>query len=194
MISERKRGSIIIIVAPSGTGKSTLIKRLEHDYASLNWSVSYTTRPKRELEVNGKDYFFIEKEEFLAKKGDGDFIEWAEVHGNYYGTSKSFVETSLDQGQFILFDLDVQGTDNLTDYFGDEAKAIFIAPPSIEALESRLRGRGTEKNATIELRLSNAKSELLRKDDYDYLVVNDDIEKAYLDLKGIFDQLMTAKE
>lgn len=183
------RGKIIIIVAPSGTGKSTLIKRLKEEFRDLHWSVSFTTRPIREGEVDGKHYFYISKEEFLKKKDQGDFIEWAEVHGNYYGTSKGFVESKVNHGYSLLFDLDVQGTDNMKDIYGDEAHAIFIAPPDIDTLEKRLRGRGTDHDDVIRLRLNNAKEELKRQRDYDYLVVNDELEQAYQDLKAVVESI-----
>lgn len=185
-----EKGKIIIIVAPSGTGKSTLIKRLKEEFRELHWSVSFTTRKMREGEVDGKHYFFISREEFIKKKEQGDFIEWAEVHGNFYGTSKGFVSTKVNNGFSLLFDLDVQGADNMKKQFGDEADAIFIAPPNIEALEARLKGRGTEPQDVIRLRLDNAKSELERKDDYDFLVINDELEQAYVDLRKIVANLL----
>jgi guanylate kinase len=180
-----ERGKIIIIVAPSGTGKSTLIKRLKEEFRDLHWSVSFTTRKMRPGEVDGKHYFYISREEFLKKKDQGDFIEWAEVHGNYYGTSKGFVESKVSHGFGLLFDLDVQGVDNMKEIYGDEAHAIFIAPPSLETLEKRLRGRATDDDEVIKLRLENAKEELVRKDDFDYIVINDDLEQAYKDLREV---------
>jgi len=185
-----EKGKIIIIVAPSGTGKSTLIKRLKEEFRELHWSVSFTTRKMREGEVDGKHYFFISREEFIKKQEQGDFIEWAEVHGNFYGTSKGFVQTKVNNGFSLLFDLDVQGADNMKSQFGDEADSIFIAPPNIDALEARLKGRGTEAQDVIRLRLDNAKSELKRKDDYDFLVINDELEQAYVDLRKIVANLL----
>lgn len=179
------QGNIIVIVAPSGTGKSTLIKRLKNEFPVLTESVSFTTRPIRKGEVHGEAYFFITKEEFQEKIKRNEFLEYAEVHGNYYGTSKSFVEKCLAEGKNLLFDLDVQGTDSFKAYFKDKAKAIFIAPPSVDELENRLRHRGTESTSIINLRLENAKSELKRKNDFDFLVINDDIEKAYAHLTEI---------
>src|SRR5690606_29002189 len=138
-------GKLIVVVAPSGTGKSTLIKRLKRDLPQLEESVSTTTRPKRAGERHGEAYFFVDRNDFVAMKERGEFLEWAEVHGNFYGTSKRFVEGRLQSGKDLLFDLDVQGVDNMKKAFGDRARAIFIAPPSLDELERRLRGRATEK-------------------------------------------------
>ncbi len=178
-------GKLIIIVAPSGTGKSTLIKRMKQEFPFLLESISYTTRPMRKGEEHGVSYFFISKSEFEEKIKNEEFIEFAEVHGNFYGTSKLFVEKKLKEGRSLLFDLDVQGTDSFKAYFKNTAQAIFIAPPSVEDLEKRLRTRGTESTSIINLRLLNAKEELKRKNDYDFLVINDDIEHAYSQLKNI---------
>ena len=190
MNNEPVKGKLIVIVAPSGTGKSTMIKRLKIDIPSLVESVSYTTRPIRPGEVHGKSYFFIAREEFLKMREADEFLEWAEVHGNFYGTSKKFVEQSLEEGKHLLFDLDVQGTDSIKKYFGAVANAIFISPPSVEELEKRLRHRGTENTQVINVRLLNAQSELLRKNDYDFLIYNDDIEKAYTKLTEITRQIL----
>jgi guanylate kinase len=180
--SDKQIGKLIVIVAPSGTGKSTMIKRLKKDFPSLNESVSYTTRPIRSGEVHGESYFFVPKDEFIQMRSENEFLEWAEVHGNFYGTSKKFVEKSLTEGKNLLFDLDVQGTDSVKKHFGEKAQAIFISPPSVEELEKRLRNRGTETTQVINIRLMNAKKELTRKEDYDFLVYNDNIEEAYIKL------------
>jgi len=183
-------GKLIVIVAPSGTGKSTLIKRLKEEFPMLLESVSYTTRPIRLGEVHGKSYFFTPKEDFQKMIDADEFLEWANVHGNFYGTSKKFVEDSLAKGNNLLFDLDVQGTDSMKKYFGAKANAIFIAPPSVEELEKRLRHRGTENTQIINVRLLNAQKELLRKNDYDFLVYNEDIETAYTNLKNIITKIL----
>jgi guanylate kinase len=188
-----EKGKLIVIVAPSGTGKSTMIKRLKTDFPSLTESVSFTTRPIRPGEVHGKSYFFISRDEFLTKKEANEFLEWAEVHGNFYGTSKVFVEESLAQGKHLLFDLDVQGTDSIKNYFGEKANVIFISPPSVEELEKRLRNRGTENTQVINLRLLNAQKELLRKNDFDFLIYNDDIEQAYKSLTEITAKILDSK-
>lgn len=173
-----KRGKLVVIVAPSGTGKSTLIKELFKQVPELEWSVSCTTRAMRPGEKNGVDYHFLGEDEFVARKERGEFIEWAKVHSNYYGTLKGFVDQGLEQGKKLLFDLDVQGCDQMKKIYGEEAKVIFIEPPSYAELEKRLRSRGTEPKEVIEERLENAKKELARKNDYDFLVTNDELEKA----------------
>lgn len=185
-----KKGKLIVIVAPSGTGKSTLIKKLKADYPSIVESISYTTRKMRPGEVEGKSYYFTSKEEFFQRKEKGEFLEWAEVHGNFYGTSKSFVLESIEKGKSVLFDLDVQGTDNLKLHFGSLANVVFIAPPSIEELEKRLKSRGTETTQIINLRIENAKQELLRKEDFDFLIYNDNLEDAYQRLQLIVDKIL----
>ncbi|MBC7538118.1 MAG: guanylate kinase [Bacteriovorax sp.] len=190
MSNQKKVGKLIVIVAPSGTGKSTMIKRLKEDFPSIVESVSYTTRPIRPGEVDGKSYFFITREEFLAMRDKNEFLEWAEVHNNFYGTSKKFVEDSLASGKNLLFDLDVQGTDSMKDYFGEKANVIFISPPSVEELEKRLKHRGTENTQVINIRLMNAQKELLRKNDFDFLIYNDDIENAYKKLCEITQEIL----
>lgn len=185
-----KRGKILVIVAPSGTGKSTLIERLQGSFPQIKWSVSYTTRPIREGEVHGKDYFFIDREEFLTRRDNNEFIEWAEVHSNFYGTHKPFIDQGLEQGDVLLFDVDVQGCDAFKDIYGEEAQIIFIEPPSIDHLEQRLRKRGTDAEEVILERLNNARSELKRKDDFDFNVMNDDVDTAFEKLKDIVTKLL----
>ena len=185
-----RKGKIIIIVAPSGSGKSTLIKTLKLDFPEILESVSFTTREIREGEVNGIAYNFIDTEEFESKIKTNDFLEWAKVHGNYYGTSKEFVEQQLSVGKNLLFDLDIQGTDSFKNYFCNEANAIFIEPPSMEELERRLRVRGTDSTGSINLRVNNSKQELLRKKDYDYCIVNDELERSYNELKSIIKDIL----
>ena len=183
-------GKMIVICAPSGTGKSTLISRLKGDHPELEWSVSCTTRPMRAGEVNGKDYHFIPKEEFEKQIKDGQFIEWAKVHSNYYGTSKIFVDQGLQYDHKMLFDLDVQGADAMKKIYGKEAHVIFIEPPSIEELENRLRIRRTDADHVITERISNARIELARKKDFDFLILNDDVDKAYQSLKAAVERIL----
>lgn len=188
-----KQGKLALIVAPSGTGKSTIIKRLLKDLPNIEESVSFTTRNIRPGEVDGLDYNFISEDDFKQRIEADEFLEWAQVHGNYYGTSKKFIAEKRAQGIHMLLDLDVQGADAMKEIYGDDIKVVFIAPPSIGELENRLRHRGTENTGIINLRLANAKAELLRKDDYDYCVLNDDLEKAYSNIKSLFIKILEAE-
>ena len=180
-----KRGTILVIVAPSGTGKSTLIEKLRQEVPSLVWSTSYTTRPIREGEVDGKDYFFTTKEDFIQKRDRGEFVEWAQVHSNFYGTHKGFIDEGLASGKNMLFDVDVQGCDSFKDIYKDEAHIIFIEPPSVAELKKRLVARATDAIEVIQERLKNAEKELARAKDFDYNVLNDDFDKAYAQIKTI---------
>lgn len=184
------RGKLIVIVAPSGTGKSSLIEKLMNQNSSLSWSVSCTSRKIRTGEVDGKDYHFLTEDEFIEKRDNNELIEWAKVHSNYYGTSKKFVENGLNEGKNLLFDLDVQGCDSMKEVFGDEANIIFIEPPSVEELEKRLLKRATDSEEVIKERVNNAKSELLRKDDFDFKVTNDDFDMALKDLIAVVDSIL----
>jgi guanylate kinase len=183
-------GKMIVICAPSGTGKSTLLNRLKADIPDLVWSVSCTTRPIRQGEVHGKDYFFIKKNSFEEQIHADEFIEWAKVHSNYYGTSKRFVTEGLLNNWNMLFDLDVQGADAMKKIYGNEAQVIFIEPPSIEELEKRLIARGTDSLEVIQERVKNAQKELQNKNKYDHLVLNDDVDKAYEKLKAIVERIL----
>lgn len=186
-----KPGKLIVIVAPSGTGKSTLMKRVRKDFKGrLIESISYTTRDIRPNEKDGLDYFFVSKPEFEKMISRDEFTEWALVHGDYKGTSKRYVEKKMREGANLIFDLDIQGTDSMKKAFGDQAKAIFIRPPSFEVLEERLRGRGTESEDAINTRLNNAKIELSRSGDYDYSIVNDDVNIAYHKLYRLIEDLI----
>ncbi len=184
-------GRMIVICAPSGTGKSTLLARLKTEIPDLEWSVSCTTRPRRAGEVDGKDYHFIGVDEFKRQIDAGQFIEWAQVHSNYYGTSRRFVDEGLRQGRKMLFDLDVQGADAMKKVYGAAAKVIYIEPPSLEELEKRLRTRATDSDAVIRERVANARKELARKNDYDHLVLNDDVDGAYGKLRDIVQRILT---
>lgn len=184
------KGKLIVICAPSGTGKSTLLKRLKSEMPFLKWSVSCTTRPQREGEVEGKDYHFLSVKAFEGKLESDDFVEWAKVHSNYYGTSKEFIHEGLSRGDALLFDLDVQGADSMKKIYSSKAKVIFIEPPSVDELEKRLKSRATDSLAVIEERIRNAKKELTRKNDFDYLVMNDDVNKAYQDLCKVIKEIL----
>lgn len=175
---------LIVISAPSGGGKSTVLERVLSDFDNIRYSISSTTRKPRGAEIDGVDYFFLNNEQFEAKIADNEFLEYANVFGNYYGTSGKFIQSCFDQGQFVIMDIDVQGCLKLEDTDCPLVK-IFLLPPNSKELETRLRKRGTDSNEVIEKRLATAKEELKLIDHYDYLVVNDDLEKAVYTVKNI---------
>lgn len=177
-------GSIFIISAPSGAGKSTICKELVKQLPDLILSVSYTTRPKRRGEVDGMDYFFISEEEFQKKLKDNFFIEWAEVYGNKYGTSKEFITKVISEGKDILLEIDVHGAKNIKKAFKD-AVAIFILPPSIQELEKRMKQRNENSDEEMALRLQKAKDEIMQSTFYDYIVINDNLNSAVEKIKSI---------
>jgi guanylate kinase len=183
-------GKLIVIVAPSGTGKSTLITKLKQEFPELHESVSFTTRGMRPGEINGVSYHFVTRDLFEKKIATDDFLEWALVHGEYKGTDKKVIQHALENGIHLLFDLDVQGADSIRAIFGAEPKIVFIEPPSVDELEKRLRGRNTETEEKIQTRLSNARKELARKNDYDYLVTNDTFDNALKHLRSIFEEIL----
>ena len=173
------KGKAIIFSAPSGAGKTTLVKHLLNMLPVLSFSVSACSREKRINEVDGKDYYFLSKEEFRNKIQKEAFLEWEEVYdGNYYGTLKSEIERIWKEGKHVIFDVDVVGGNNLKKYFGEDALAIYVEAPSIETLETRLRSRKTESEETISKRLGKAKDEMKFKDKFDLVIVNDDLENA----------------
>ncbi len=173
-----KSGKLFVISAPSGTGKTTLLKRVMTEMPSLRFSVSHTTRAPREGEVRGKDYHFVTVEEFLQLRDEGGFLESAHVHENYYGTSRAAVEELLEQGVDVVLDIDVQGANILMENKELAASYIFIAPPNMKELERRLRSRGSDSVETIQVRLANAAGELAAVNKYDYLIVNKDLDDA----------------
>jgi guanylate kinase len=183
-LSEKLKGLLIVISAPSGTGKTTLCHMLLKAFPDMEFSVSYTTRKPRPGEVNGKDYFFVDRKTFERMIEEGDFLEWAEVYGNLYGTSKSQVTKALEAGKDILLDIDTQGALQVKKNF-PEAVLIFILPPSLTELERRLRSRKTDDKETIQKRLGIARDEIKKALYYDYLVVNDLLEVAFEKLKSI---------
>ena len=180
-----RQGLILVLCAPSGTGKSTLVKKLLDEFPRFNFSVSCTTRAPRGQEQDGVDYHFLTKEAFLEMKDQGKFAEWAEVHGNYYGTPRGPVQDLLNQGKDVLFDIDVQGAKQLRHSF-PEGLFIFLLPPGKAELERRLRGRGTDAEEAIVRRLAAAESELIEAHEFDYWIVNDQLDLAYDDLRSVF--------
>jgi guanylate kinase len=169
--------SLIVVSAPSGTGKSTILKRVLAEVPRLRFSVSHTTRAPRPGEQDGVQYHFVSYETFEAMIKADRLLEWATVHGERYGTARAEYDTACAAGQDLLLDIDVQGAAQVRDRFED-ALSVFILPPSAESLEARLRGRGHDPEASIKTRLKNARSELESYRDYDYVVVNDDLESC----------------
>ncbi len=172
-------GKLIIFSAPSGSGKTTIVRHILEQFPDLEFSVSACSRPKRAGEVHGRDYYFLGREEFLEKIRQGEFVEWEEVYpGSYYGTLKSELKRIWDSGKHVVFDIDVAGGLNLKNQFGSRALAIFIRPPSLADLEKRLRGRSSESEEKLEERLKKAGSELACADRFDRIILNDKLNKA----------------
>ena len=180
-----RKGIALVLSAPSGAGKTTLTKRLLTKFPHFGYSISCTTRAPRAGEQDGRDYHFISVAEFEKRRDEGYFAEWAEVHGNYYGTPLAPVRRTLEGGQDLLFDIDVQGAAQLKLTLSDAVFA-FILPPSMAELENRLRKRGTDSEDTIQRRLQNARSEVLEARWYDALIVNDDLDRAYDSLRALY--------
>jgi guanylate kinase len=178
---------LIVVSGPSGSGKGTLCQMLKNALPDLVYSISLTTRHPRHNEKNGVDYFFVSREDFQKHINVGDFLEWAEVYGHYYGTLRSSVEASLQAGKDVLLELDIQGGQQVKQAF-PEAVLIFIMPPSLDELSERITGRGTDDPKTIKLRLSCAPDELQAANNYDYIVNNDLKEKAFQELLDIIER------
>ncbi|MGB5919469.1 guanylate kinase [Arcobacter sp.] len=184
MVNEKK-GAILIISGPSGCGKSTLLKEVYKDIGDYYFSISSTTRAPRVGEKDGVDYFFISKEEFLKDIESGYFLEWAEVHGNYYGTSLKPVNKAVSEGKLAIFDIDVQGHDIAREKLNNIITSVFITTPNLSELEKRLNNRATDSKEIIENRIKNAKEEIKHFQKYDYFIVNDDLESASKELVSI---------
>ncbi|RLD65818.1 MAG: guanylate kinase [Bacteroidetes bacterium] len=178
-MSEKKTGKLLIFSAPSGAGKTTLVRYLMKEIPNLEFSVSATSRKAREGEQNGSDYHFLVLDDFKRKIADNEFVEWEEVYeDHFYGTLLSEVERIRNSGNHVVFDVDVKGGLNIKKQFGDQALAVFVKPPSVEALKERLIGRNTETEETLKKRLDRAVFELGFEDKFDVTIVNDDLEKA----------------
>ena len=185
MTGGAERGILWIISAPSGAGKTSLARALVAATPQLRSSVSYTTRPPRPGEAEGTDYHFVSMETFTAMAERGEFLEYARVHGNGYGTSEPWVKSQLFAGTDCLLEIDWQGARQVRERLPGQAVSIFILPPSVAALAERLRGRGQDSEAVIARRLAAAREELLHYDEFDYLVVNDHFQDALADLQSI---------
>lgn len=181
----RRLGLCLVISAPSGAGKSTLVERLRAEFPHFAYSISCTTRAPRGEEKDGVDYHFLTRDDFVSRREAGHFAEWAEVHGNLYGTPKAPVEEHLAGGRDVLFDIDVQGALQVKGVF-PQGLFVFIQPPSRLELERRLRGRGTDSDEAIAKRLGNALGELRQAGRFDYIIVNDDLDTAADELRAVY--------
>ena len=179
----KPRGMLLVVSAPSGAGKTTIVKEVLRQYPSFGFSVSATTRQKRQGEVDGKDYFFISRGEFERRIADGELVEFEEIYSNYYGTLKSEVEKALSNGNNIIFDVDVNGGLSIKAKF-PEAVLIFVKPPSLEILRKRLEGRGSETAEQIDRRMARVQMELEKGEQFDYIIINDVLKRA---VNEIFD-------
>lgn len=183
-----KRGYILVLSSPSGAGKSTLARQLLQDEGlpTPKLSVSVTTRQRRPSEIEGTHYHFIDEVSFLQRRDQGALLEWAEVHGNFYGTPREPVERALSQGHIMLFDIDWQGTEQVRAAMPEDTVTVFVLPPSFEELRARIIRRAEDKPDVIEKRLENARDEMTHWRDYDYVITNTDLGEAYEQLRAIY--------
>jgi guanylate kinase len=181
-----RRGIVLILSSPSGAGKTTLTRMLlQSRELDLTLSISVTTRARRSSEVDGIHYSFISQKRFETMRDNGELLEWAEVHGNFYGTPRAPVEEILSEGRDALFDIDYQGTQQVREKMGPDTVTVFILPPSMKELRARLERRAEDSRETIERRLDNARNEIQRWKQYDYVLVNDDLQRTFDDLLAI---------
>jgi len=181
----RRRGLLLILSSPSGAGKSTLTTNLVSQDPTIRLSISVTTRPKRTSEIDGVHYRFISADEFQEMRERGDLLEWAEVHGNFYGTPRKAVEQALARGDDMMFDIDWQGTVQICERMRSDVVSVFVLPPSMQELKARLERRAEDTPEVIERRLRNARQEIAQWGKYDYLLVNDDLQCTFEELKAI---------
>jgi guanylate kinase len=181
---ETQRGNVFVVSAPSGAGKHTILRRVLARDPRLSYSVSMTTRPRRDGEVEGRDYYFVDRAAFEKRRDVGELFEWAEVHGNLYGTLKSEIERLTAVGNDVVLELDVQGMRNVK-RAGMDAVTVFIMAPAIEELGKRLRARGTDSSEAIAIRLRNAEAEIAARHEYDYVIVNKELDTAVAKFEAI---------
>jgi guanylate kinase len=180
----QKKGSLFVISAPSGAGKTTLCQKLREIVPDIKFSVSYTTRKPRPGEIDGIHYTFVDEDEFRAMIADGEFVEWAQVHGNFYGTSKKRIEDMINEGFDVVLDIDVQGGRQIREHFPDSV-LIFVLPPSMDELRKRLTGRMSDAEDVIKKRLKNAIDEIKEYKNYDYVIINDVFDDALEEIVAI---------
>ena len=187
LIPVKRREKAVIFTAPSGAGKTTIVRHLLKKFPNkLAFSISATTRRRRKNEKDGVDYYFLNPEQFKEKIKRGDFLEYQEVYDNqFYGTLKDEVRRLWDEGKTVLFDIDVKGAKRLKDYFGDDCLAVFISPPSLEKLIQRLKDRGTESEESLKKRIARIKKELGYKSSFDKILINDDLEQAKVEAERL---------
>ncbi|OQA33839.1 MAG: Guanylate kinase [Betaproteobacteria bacterium ADurb.Bin341] len=178
------KGTLYVIAAPSGAGKTTLVRLLLQQDLRLHLSISFTTRPPRPGEEHGREYHFVPADEFRAMNERGDFLEWAEVHGHFYGTSRAWIETQINGGNDVLLEIDWQGARQVRTLFPN-AVSVFILPPEADALSARLTSRGTDSEEVIARRLASAKEEMRHVEEFDYVIINDALDEALGDLCAI---------
>ncbi|MEW5693387.1 MAG: guanylate kinase [Candidatus Hydrogenedentota bacterium] len=181
----KRKGILFVFSAPSGAGKTTICKEVLKSDKNLKFSVSYTSRPKRQDEINGESYWFVTREKFEKMIITKKFVEWAEVHGNYYGSPREYINKTIKNGIDILLDIDVQGGMNIRRLYRDNSVLIFILPPSFKKLEQRLKKRKTDSCDVIARRLENAKKEIISLPHYDYFVINDNLDEAISNVMNI---------
>ena len=180
------KGKLIIFSAPSGAGKTTIVKKILSENYNLEFSISACSRNQRQGEIEGKDYYFLTPSQFKEKIDNNEFLEWEEVYqGSFYGTLKQEIERIRNIGKNVLFDVDVKGGLNIKKAYGDDALLIFVMPPSIEELERRLRSRSTESDESIKERISKAELEISYANQFDVLLINDDLENAISEAKSV---------
>jgi len=184
----KRKGKVIVITAPSGTGKTTIIRAILKVLDSVVYSISATTRKKRQNEIDGVDYFFIDEATFLARIKENQFVEWEKVYDYYYGTPKTFVEKVISEGKSILLEVEVNGALSIKNVYPD-AVMVYLLPPSLEELEKRLRARKTENELDFQKRIERAKMELSLKEKFDYFIVNNNLNVAILELKELIEKI-----
>jgi guanylate kinase len=191
-LKAQKKGKLIIFSAPSGAGKTTIVKHLLQQNYNLEFSISATSRSPRHTESHGKDYYFLTNEEFQKKVGKNEFLEWEEVYkGICYGTLKSEVESLRNKGKNVIFDVDVVGGINIKNYYGKEALAVFVQPPSVEELRKRLTNRSTDSEDKIAMRIAKAEHELSFAPQFDVVLINKNLDKAFKEAEKIVSEFLS---